>query len=894
MRDALTVGINTYYQLPKLRAPARDAEAVACLLEEHSDFRVQRLPEVLRGDRAAVARKTPVTVQALESALVRLFKPSGAHVPHTALFYFSGHGIQRHVGVREGYLALSDTDLAAGNPGLSLSWLRRLLQESPVRQQIVILDCCHSGELLTFLDADPGARPGVDRMFMVACRDYEAAYEAVSGGHSLLTQAILEGLDPRTYSTGRITNYALASRVSQALAQQPQQPLFENSGGEITLTTSGVQLPPPSRPTTCPYPGLKPFTVQETDLFFGREALTRRLIDQMIAHPLVTLVGAAGSGKTSLLQAGFMAQMRQGKGFPHSDRWRVRRVVPGRSPLKQLAAAFVDPEAAGLERAEQLRQAESFLANGGPGLVQLLRGNLLTDSSTGVGPRPRFVLVIDQFETLFTAHRGDAGPDGQQMMAAIAYALREAHDCLRVVLGLRADFVDRCLAIPELRPLMEPALLALPRLTYEQLKAAVIKPAKGAGLQYDPCLIYALLFDVVGMPDELGLLQATLQQLWPLQQQNTLTPAAYRALGGVHAILHDRADRVVRSLSPAHQAAALRIFFTLTQLIEGAEDTRRRVRKSDLFLLAESIPLVEETLEILIKERLLVASHQQLSAVSSELAPVPTQIAAGGQVIDVVHETLVRRWPLLQDWLSQHRDRLMQQRRLEEAAVEWHHLNRPKAAEYLLQGHHLLAAETFLQQEDGQDYRPGKLLRQYVATSRREAERSRREQRRLRLALPSAMAVALLVGTARCSTPWPPVFQAAGTAPLAEAQRLQGGGIAVNHSAAGVSHIAIAVEGGRVQLWQIAAQTRSATQPARLRHTLEPPSGRGNGQAAPELAFSRDGQTLTVTTLQPAGGAWIQRWSTETGILLQEQTVAAKLGSSAAEADEGTTSYGAP
>lgn len=906
MRDALTVGINTYCPLPKLRAPANDAEAIASLLEQYSDFRVQRLPDVIRQDRPAVARKTPVTVADLESALVRLFKPSGAYVPHTALFYFSGHGLQRHVGVREGYLALSDSSLE-GHPGLSLTWLRRLLQESPVRQQIVILDCCHSGELLTFLDADPGARPGVDRMFMVACREYEAAYESIRGQHSVLTEAIRDALDPRTCASGRVTNYSLANRVSQTLSGHIQQPLFENSGSEITLTTSGIQLPQPSRlsEAPCPYPGLAPFTVAQADLFFGREALTQQLIDRVVTQPLVTLVGAAGSGKTSLLQAGFMAQMRQGRAFPQSDRWRIRLMVPGDSPLKQLAAAFVDPSATGLERAEQLRRAESFIQDGGPGLVQLLRGNLLTDSSTGLGPRPRFVLIIDDADKLFLSGEAALSPQGQQMIEAIAYALQDAHGSFRVILGLRADFLGQVLAIPTLRNLVQPGLISLPPLTYEQLKAAVLKPAQQASLPCDSGLLYTLLFDVAGMPGELWLLQGTLRQLWG--QQRSLTQAAYMAIGGVHGVLHHRASRVVQALSPEHHTAAMAIFFTLTQLGHGTEDSRRRVAKADLLQLAWSAPLFEETLEILLDQGLLVTSHSRLHEGDSARAPQNLEAgdisslemgrttghhATGGRAtVDVVHDALIRRWPLLQTWLNQYRDRLIHQRQLADAALEWHHLNRPKAPEYLLQGRRLAMAEATLRQSS----HSVKLLRQFVATSRVEVERSRWERRRQRLAMPGAMVLALVMGAAQhCSFSQPPPqpvqsalaqrFRSDVSRPP-EAPLQPGQTIAVNYDAATIRQMAIAEADGQIKLWQFQTQAwPPEPQRATLTHTLAPPPT-DRPLSPPHLTFSQDGDVLAVATQLREDRTLVQLWSTETGDLLQEKQVAGQL-SLAAEQGE--------
>ncbi|NJO51265.1 MAG: hypothetical protein HC840_19510 [Leptolyngbyaceae cyanobacterium RM2_2_4] len=381
-RDALVVGVNTYQYLSGLQAPAHDAEAIAQKLHSQGEFRVHRLPEIINSGQPQIGLKTPVTLRDLETALISLFKPKGANVPHTALFYFSGHGIQREVGIQEGYLAPSDSNPDVGFYGLSLFWLRRLLQESPVRQRIILLDCCHSGEFLNFLEADPGARPGTDRLFMAASREYEAAYESLDGTYSVFTQALLTGLDPQHSETGIVTNHSLTSSVNNALKGELQQPLFENSGSEIILTrgassTTAKKLPQPT--DICPYRGLEFFDEAHAEYFFGREDLTDQLLDELRKGRFVAVVGASGSGKSSLVRAGLIWELRQGQKFSGSDRWRIKLLTPTHRPLKSLASAFVDLNVSDLERAEQLRRAEVFLQDGGAGLAQLVQASLLTE-----------------------------------------------------------------------------------------------------------------------------------------------------------------------------------------------------------------------------------------------------------------------------------------------------------------------------------------------------------------------------------------------------------------------------------------------------------------------------------------------------------------------------------
>ncbi|MEH2286067.1 caspase family protein [Nostoc sp.] len=213
-RDALVMGINTYDRLKCLNAPATDAEAIAQILQQYGEFRVTRLPAVKDKENQTIriGKQTKVNLTQLERAIVQLFKPDGKP-PDTALLYFSGHGLRKNLGIQEGYLATSEVNPDAGNWGLSLQWLRRLLQESEVRQQIVILDCCYSGEVLNFAEADPGDRgKGRDRCFIAASRGFEVAFEEITfeeinSQHSVLTAALLQGLQPK--QDRWVSNYTL-------------------------------------------------------------------------------------------------------------------------------------------------------------------------------------------------------------------------------------------------------------------------------------------------------------------------------------------------------------------------------------------------------------------------------------------------------------------------------------------------------------------------------------------------------------------------------------------------------------------------------------------------------------------------------------------------------------
>lgn len=194
-RDALVVGINIYQnkKLKNLTSPAADAEAIAQMLANYGDFDVvRRLPEAIDNENQPMVGKTlAVRLKELKQALVQLFKPEGKHIPETALFYFSGHGLRNTLGISEGFLATSDSHPDLEFYGLSMKWLRQLLEESPIRQQVIWLDCCHSGQLLIH-EANPGNRGlAKDRCFIASSREFDGSWSDLNSPYSVMTKALL-------------------------------------------------------------------------------------------------------------------------------------------------------------------------------------------------------------------------------------------------------------------------------------------------------------------------------------------------------------------------------------------------------------------------------------------------------------------------------------------------------------------------------------------------------------------------------------------------------------------------------------------------------------------------------------------------------------------------------
>ncbi|GAB1545423.1 hypothetical protein NUACC21_80990 [Scytonema sp. NUACC21] len=233
IRDALVVGINQYPFLKDtptskakhLKTPASDAEAIAQLLETDGNFRVQRLPRSNIDGRLQVDPEKPVTADELLNEITKLFLAEDGR--DTALLFFAGHGLQKPLGSLKQIL-MATSDANPGNKkwnGILLRDLREIVEQSPVKEQIIWLDSCYSGELLELKDSDfPERVSGRRRLIIAASHSSEVAYERLDGKHGVLSGALIEGLNPYQISQNDwITDRTLADFVERELKTYYEQ-----------------------------------------------------------------------------------------------------------------------------------------------------------------------------------------------------------------------------------------------------------------------------------------------------------------------------------------------------------------------------------------------------------------------------------------------------------------------------------------------------------------------------------------------------------------------------------------------------------------------------------------------------------------------------------------------
>ena len=279
-----------------------------------------------------------------------------------------------------------------------------------------------------------------------------------------------------------------------------------------------------------PYKGLQAFQQSDTGDFFGREALTRQIVEKLREQRLVAVVGPSGSGKSSVVKAGVLPALRGGA-VAGWDSWFFTEMVPGNRPFDELEAALlrvaVNPPATLLE---QLRADDH-------GLLRSVN-RILPEGNT------ELVLVIDQFEEVFS-HVAD--PDvRKQFLAALRAAAADDRSRLRVIITLRADFFDQPLLYPEFAEVLKAGLVTVTPLTGDELERAIIEPGRLAGVSFEPGLVGDIVANVSDQPGALPLLQYALSELYERKEDALLTVAAYGAIGGVAGALGMRARGALR------------------------------------------------------------------------------------------------------------------------------------------------------------------------------------------------------------------------------------------------------------------------------------------------------------------------------------------------------------
>ena len=475
------------------------------------------------------------------------------------------------------------------------------------------------------------------------------------------------------------------------------------------LDLAAMPAQPAPASGSAPFKGLQYFEEADADVFFGREDLTERLAervyDSLSASPplrFLAVVGASGIGKSSIVRAGLVPAFRRDR---RSRRWQIHALTPTAHPLQALAEELGSPEASLTATASLI---DDLAAE--PRTLHLLAGRL-----TGLGKEepagerargietPRLLLIIDQFEELFSLCRNE--PERRAFIGNLMNAVTTPEGPVLAVLALRADYYNNCAAYEQLRRGLAENQEYIGPMTSEELRRAIEEPTRWGRWDLESGLMELLLKDVgasEGAPLEPGampLLSHALLETWHRRSARTLTVSGYLASGGVREAIAETADEVYQDrLDVRQQAIARNIFLRLTQLgeDESLPETRRRVGFAELSPGPEEDSAVRDVLTVLADARLITTDND---------------------VAEVAHEALIREWPTLREWLEGDRQGLRLHRHLTLSAESWD--RRSRDASELYRGTRLDQA---LQWASANPQAMNQLERQFLTTSQEQTE----------------------------------------------------------------------------------------------------------------------------------------------------------------------------
>ena len=484
-----------------------------------------------------------------------------------------------------------------------------------------------------------------------------------------------------------------------------------------------------------PFAGLAAFQEADADRFFGRDRDIDQVVTELRSRPLVALVGPSGAGKSSLVRAGVIpALKRSGEG------WDAHVVRPGREPLAALAGILAHTHSSSSET-DTGNTGDTEPPNGagaaplGESAASAVLGPLIerVRAEPGyLGARlraratsklRRVIVFVDQLEELYTL--GAPLDERAAFLACLAAVADDAASPLRVILSMRSDFLDRLTEDRRLGAEVTRGLVLLSPMERDGMREALLQPIEASEYRFESlALVERMVEALAATPGALPLLQFTAARLWELRDtgRRVLSEASYERLGGVAGALATHADAVLAGMSSARQILAR----TVLERLVTPERTRALVSMAELRALHRDLDTVDDLVQHLAAMRLVVIERGAEGA---------------DQTVELVHESLIDRWPTFVRWLDENQDDAAILARLRGAARDWERSGRARG---LLWTSEAADEARIWQQRYRGELAPAE--RRYLDAVRAATERSRRGRRRIvggLLAMATAVAVAM-------------------------------------------------------------------------------------------------------------------------------------------------------
>ncbi|MGF1638467.1 MAG: High-affnity carbon uptake protein Hat/HatR [Cyclobacteriaceae bacterium] len=420
-----------------------------------------------------------------------------------------------------------------------------------------------------------------------------------------------------------------------------------------------------SKVTANPFPGLRPFKIEESHLFFGREGQSDEVLLKLSKNRFIGVIGPSGSGKSSFIYCGVLPILYGGFLTEISPNWEVVVSRPGAGPIENLAQSLLEHEIDYKEADAEKRQIKktivtTLLRSSSLGLVEAILQSRRSEDKN-------YLILIDQFEELFRfKEHGDASMVNEALafVNLLIEAINYSDAPIYVAITMRSDFIGECAQFSDLTKKINDSHYLIPQMTREQKRRAIIGPVAVGGSTITQRLVQLLLNDLGDTADQLPILQHALMRTWSYWQNNQeysdepLDIRHYEAIGTMSEALSMHANEAYDELDDTQKIVCEKIFKAITEKRGDSFGVRRPTRLGDIAAITE----VSEADVIEVIDKFREPSRSLLTPAYS--VPLNSQ-----SMIDISHESLMRIWIRLKNWVDDESEAVQMYLRLSEAAA---------------------------------------------------------------------------------------------------------------------------------------------------------------------------------------------------------------------------------